>query len=833
MTDPLHPHRASKSTAILRPLLVALVTGLVVLLIAARGMLVAVEVFAIGALIAASVAAFYLLTAARVAAASHVLIATLLCTGVIGVLGYGSIRGIANVCFIGAVVVAGTFLGRRALLVTVLLSAALTGALAYAEATGRIAAIARPVGFIIWLVFSISFVMIGLAVHYSRSVALEANERLQQELADRERADATIRLTEERLRLSMEAARQGWFDLDIPSGRVVTSEQFARLMGADPERPGMSVQTWMDNIHADDRPAVLAAFDECVASRDTRQMEYRLRARTGDWKWMRSIARVVEWDEQRRPLRMTGTHADISDQVRETEARRASDLRYRAMFELAVNAILQTSFDGKALAANPAFVRMFGYESEADVLATLVDLPRGLWANPEERATVAQRIRTQGFVHGYECEFLRKDGERIWISLNAAVGLGPDGRGNSFHSSIDDISVRKRAEAEAAALQAQLLQAQKMESVGRLAGGVAHDFNNMLGVIIGVAELSAQQLDAQHPLRADFQEIHDAARRSADLTRQLLTFARKQTVARRPLDLNETVARTNRMLTRLIGENVHLEWHPGDALWPVFMDATQLDQILTNLCVNAKDAITDFGTLRITTANCAIDASLAAKHADAAPGDHVRLTVSDTGCGMSAEVAAQIFEPFFTTKGVGEGTGLGLSSVYGAVRQNHGFITVSSILGHGTTFEIYLPRYVGPGEVAQQGADAAPARGPETILVVEDEPRLLQLTTRALERSGYKVLTAADPAAALALETAYAGTIDLLLSDVVMPQMNGRSLADAMRLRRPRIKWLFMSGFTTDVTGVNGMLDDAERFIGKPFSISALNAKVREVLDAG
>ncbi|MCX5766597.1 MAG: response regulator [Gemmatimonadetes bacterium] len=286
------------------------------------------------------------------------------------------------------------------------------------------------------------------------------------------------------------------------------------------------------------------------------------------------------------------------------------------------------------------------------------------------------------------------------------------------------------------------------------------------------------------------------------------------------------------MLERLIGEHIQLEWHPGDGLWPVFADASQVDQIIANLCVNAKDAIADVGTLRIATENCVIDDEFAAAHADAEPGRYVRLSVSDTGHGMSNDVMAHIFEPFFTTKGVGEGTGLGLATVYGAVRQNHGFITVSSRVGQGSVFEIHLPQYEGARNVESvDHADVVSARGHETILVVEDEASLLRLTTRVLEHSGYAVLTASSPATALDLAKAHAGDIHLLLTDVVMPGMNGGRLASAVRAHRPNIQWLYMSGYASDVVGDGEPFDDATRFIGKPFSTAALTAKVREVLD--
>jgi two-component system cell cycle sensor histidine kinase/response regulator CckA len=310
-----------------------------------------------------------------------------------------------------------------------------------------------------------------------------------------------------------------------------------------------------------------------------------------------------------------------------------------------------------------------------------------------------------------------------------------------------------------------------------------------------------------------------------------LAFARKQTVLPSVLDLNETVAGTLKMLGRLIGEDIRLTWEPGANLWPVKIDPTQMDQILTNLCVNARDAIAGVGTITVATANAVDDADWS-DVADAVPGEYVRVTVSDTGCGMNAETRSHIFEPFFTTKGVGEGTGMGLASVSGAVEQNGGLIQVRSELGAGATFRVYLPRHVGQVEQAQAGLGTRCAeRGHETILLVEDEPSILFMTTRMLERQGYTVLAASTPGEAIQLATAQAGQIHLLMTDVIMPDMNGRDLAKHLLTRYPHLPRLFMSGYTADVIADNGVMEDRVSFIQKPFAIKELAAKVREALD--
>ena len=401
-----------------------------------------------------------------------------------------------------------------------------------------------------------------------------------------------------------------------------------------------------------------------------------------------------------------------------------------------------------------------------------------------------------------------------------------------FMDAVWKITASKRAEAEKRNLLSQLHQAQKMESIGWLAGGVAHDFNNMLSVILGHAEMSLLRMDHNNPLFSSLTEIRTAAERSADLTRQLLAFARKQTINPKVINLNETVAGMLSMLQRLIGENVQLTWKPATNLWPVMMDCPQIDQIMANLCVNARDAITNVGRIIIETGNCSIDEHYCAVHSYASPGEYVKIFVSDDGKGMGPETLEHIFEPFFTTKEVGEGTGLGLATVYGIVKQNNGFINVYSEPGIGTTFTIYLPRYQGEtGEAQQEGAAEPSRRGHETILLVEDEAQILEMTALILTELGYQVLKANSPGEALQLARDYSGQIDLLLTDVIMPEMNGRDLANNLHSSYPKMQRLFMSGYTSGIIAHHGVLEEGVHFIQKPFQMNVLAAKLREVLD--
>ena len=412
----------------------------------------------------------------------------------------------------------------------------------------------------------------------------------------------------------------------------------------------------------------------------------------------------------------------------------------------------------------------------------------------------------------------------------AEIERDEDGTPQKVVGVIQDITRQKQAERDKLELERQLRQAQKLEAIGQLAGGVAHDFNNMLGVILGHSEMAMEGLDQQSPLLAALEQIRKAAVHSADITRQLLAFARKQTVAPKILDLNETVEGILKMLRRLIGENITLTWLPGGNLWPIRIDPTQIDQILANLCVNARDAIAGVGKIAVETANCALDAEYCRTHAGIIPGDYVRMAVSDSGCGMDEATMTRIFEPFFTTKPVGQGTGLGLATVYGAVRQNDGFINAYSEPGKGTTISLYFPRHAATVKPVEVSAAVRPTGGHETILLVEDEPTILKMTTMMLEHLGYTVLTAATPGEAIRLVEEGGQKIDLLLTDVIMPEMNGSVLVERVLASQPGMRHLFMSGYTANIIASQGVLDEGVAFIQKPFARKDLADKIREIL---
>ncbi len=511
--------------------------------------------------------------------------------------------------------------------------------------------------------------------------------------------------------------------------------------------------------------------------------------------------------------------------ARTNEALARSEKTLRAVFESASDGIVVADVEnGRFVVANAAFCQMTGCAQEDISNLSVADIHP-----PEESRNAMTRFKGHATGETALAEaipVLRRDGSQFLADV-ASAPLDLGGR-RCVVGVFRDISQRL-------ALEDQLRQAQKMEAVGRLAGGVAHDFNNLLMAILGYVDLALDHLAPDHPARADLEEVTRSAQRSADLTRQLLAFARKQTVAPKLLDLSDTVASMLKLLRRLLGEDIDLVWMPCRHPTPVLVDPAQIDQVLANLCVNARDAIHGVGKLVIETDVDEIDAAYCARHAEAVPGMYVKLIVSDSGDGMSAETLRHIFEPFFTTKGLGRGTGLGLATVYGIVKQNGGFINVYSEVGHGTAFKIFLPLAKGRDAAAAGESPAAaadPVGGTETILLVEDEGAIRNSTERYLGAMGYAVLACATPEEALRRAAAHEGPIPLMVTDVVMPGMNGRELANRMSELRPGIQTLFMSGYTANVIVHQGVLDPDANFLQKPVGMAALCAKIRAMLDS-
>gem|GEM_PF-4809857 len=518
-----------------------------------------------------------------------------------------------------------------------------------------------------------------------------------------------------------------------------------------------------------------------------------------------------------------------------TAALQESEETFRKLFEDSPDPIILIK-DGKFTACNRAALMGLGVKNKEDVLGTS---PHH-WSpekQPDGRdsAQAAQDFMSKAMQEGMcRFEWLGRhiQGHPVYLDVTL-MPIQLKGE-TLLYSTWRDITERKRAEQARDRLQAQLLQAQKMESVGRLAGGVAHNFNNMLNVILGHTELLMEDLGPHHPAHADLVEIQHAAERSAQLTRQLLGFARKQTIVPEVLDLNQALERMLKMLQRLIGEDIQLVFSPGAELHPVKVDPTQLDQILANLCVNARDAIRGVGKIIIGTRNVAVDEDTAARYENCTPGDYVMISVSDTGCGMDAETLSKIFEPFFTTKEVGKGTGLGLPMVFGVMQQNHGFIEVESQPGKGSTFRLYFPAHrVEPAlsEAPASVVSEEPKKGHETILLVEDDASNRAMTQTMLKRLGYRVLSAGDPEEALKLAEINGDKIELLLTDVIMPKMNGRELFEQLSTRHPHLKCLYMSGYSENVVAERSQLKEGVHLVAKPFTMRVLGLKLREALE--
>lgn len=523
---------------------------------------------------------------------------------------------------------------------------------------------------------------------------------------------------------------------------------------------------------------------------------------------------------------------DITKRRKAEKVLKESEERFRNLMEnVDAVAVQGYGLDGTTQYWNKASERLYGYTREEAIGCSLLELI----IPPEMRDAVTKEMgymaKSGQPIPSGELLLRHKDGSRVPVISHHVIVTVP-GRDPELFCLDIDITERKRADAEREKLQEQLNQAQKMEAIGRLAGGVAHDFNNMLGVIQGYAELALENTDSSQDLYSDLKEIQKAAQRSADLTKQLLTFARKQVIAPKVLDLNNTVESMLKMLRRLIGEDIDLSWSPASQLWPIRIDPTQIDQILANLCVNARDAIGGVGKLTIETQMKTFDQAYCAGQAGFIPGDYVMLAVTDNGCGMDKETLNSLFEPFFTTKDIGKGTGLGLATIYGIVKQNNGFINVYSEPGRGSTFKIYLPRFHTSEENQEKILPEKPAStGNETVLLVEDEPAILEITKMMLERKGYSVLSAATPSDAIRIASTYVGKIHILMTDVVLPEMNGRDLAEKITAAFPEIKLLFVSGHEANVITHQGVLDDGVAFMSKPFSINELAEKIRGVLD--
>jgi len=632
----------------------------------------------------------------------------------------------------------------------------------------------------------------------------------------------------DRFKYIFEAANVGK-SLTLPTGEMNVNRAFADMLGYDPdELKGKQWQAFTPSEDIETTEKVIAPL--LAGTKNAARFEKRYMHRSGTLIWA-DVSAVVRRDSCNKPIYFVTTVVDITEKKSAEEALQGSESRFRLFAELAPVGIVISDNQEKTLFASAKFTELFGY--------TLEDMPSvnewWLLAYPEEtfrdrvrgewKAAIEEAERSHTESKPMEYPVRCKDGSVRQVEFRMAT------TGTLNVVVFADITARKRAEEEQEKLQSQLIQAQKMETVGRLAGGVAHDYNNMLTVIMGFTELALGKPVVDNQLEDDLRQVLEAARRAADITRQLLAFARKQTIAPQVLDLNDIIDGMVKMLRRLIGEHIDFSWQPGRGLGSVNIDPSQLDQLLANLCVNARDAIADVGKITIETSNVVFDENYCADHNGFVPGDFVLLAISDDGCGIDRATLDKLFEPFFTTKGTGKGTGLGLATVYGIVKQNKGFINVYSEPEKGSTFRIYLPRYVGATDRLEAIAPADSPQGHgEIVLIVEDEAAILRMAGKMLKAQNYTVLEASSPKRAMELAKEHRHEIHLLVTDVVMPEMNGRDLADELLALNPGSKVLFMSGYTADVIAHHGILDAGVNFLQKPFSRGDLAVKVRDAL---
>jgi PAS domain S-box-containing protein len=530
---------------------------------------------------------------------------------------------------------------------------------------------------------------------------------------------------------------------------------------------------------------------------------------------------------------MIGAMMDVTYRSSTEEALQLAEEKYRSIFENAVEGIFQSTPDGRFITVNPALVRMLGYDSTQDLMNSCTNIESQLYTDPERRKEFQNQLESQGTVQHFENQVYRKNGSILWISESGRAVRAPNGAVMYYEGTVEDITGLKQAEKERLHLEEQLLQAQRIESIGLLAGGVAHDFNNLLTAIIGYAQIVESRLGPGHPLGPEVKQIVDSGQRAAGLTSQLLAFSRRQTLLRRSVNLNDTLSNLMTMLRRIIGEDVEIRFQQQPGLCSVLADTGQIEQVIMNLAVNARDAMPDGGLLMIATRNVTLDDAYCREHAWAKPGQYALVSVSDNGVGMDAEVQRRIFEPFFTTKQLGKGTGLGLSVVYGIVKQHDALIHVYSSPGHGTTFRIYFKADEPPAEEKSSEEAASVRGGNETVLVAEDEPTLRGLAKTVLEGLGYRVLLAEDGHGAVAECERAMNEIDLLILDLIMPRMGGREAYERIRtLRADECPVIFMTGHAPEILRDELVRSRSAEIVQKPYQLNELGRKVREVLDS-
>jgi two-component system, cell cycle sensor histidine kinase and response regulator CckA len=656
---------------------------------------------------------------------------------------------------------------------------------------------------------------------------------IARDITYRKQAEEALKANYHLLGIAGKTAKFGGWSVTLAENKIFWSDEVAAIHGM-PAGYCPSVKEGISFYASEWQDKITEVFNDCAEKGVSYDEEMEIITAAGRRVWVRAIGEAVR-DKNGKILKVHGSFQDITESKQAEEALKKREFLLNKIFDLLPIGLWLVDKNGKLLSGNPAGIKIWGAQPTVSLEEYGVFKARRLPSRQEvipEDWALAHTIKEGITVKDELLEIDAFDGKKKIILNYTAPVLDDNGQLLGAIVMNQDVTGQKLAEEEKEKLQAQFIQAQKMESIGRLAGGVAHDINNKILVILGYAELIQESLEKSDPNHDFIEEIIDAGQKGTNIVGQLLAFARKQIISPKVSDLNKIVESMLKMIRRLIGEDIDLVWMPGAKIGPVKIDPAQIDQILANLCVNARDAITGVGKITIETENVTLDQDYCSRNAGFLPGEYVMLAVSDNGEGMDKETLDNIFEPFFTTKPVGVGTGLGLATAYGIVKQNQGFINVYSEPGEGTTFKIYIPRHVVKvRKIQTESAVEIPKGHGETVLLVEDEKPILKMSKLMLKKLGYKVLSAGTPSAAICLAEEHSGAIDLLITDVIMPGMNGRELSDQLNDLYPNIKTLFMSGYTADVIAHHGVLDKDVSFIQKPFSKKELAVKIRKVLN--
>jgi len=653
---------------------------------------------------------------------------------------------------------------------------------------------------------------------------------------DKKRAqtETALQYSEHRYKQLLESVTDYIYTVEIEQGKTTNiyhAPGCEAVTGYTPEEFQANAYLWYQMIHQEDREHAIAQTEKLIAGKTVPAYEHRIIHKDGITRWVRNTP-VPRYNTEGVLIGYDGLIADITARKQAEEALRQAEIEYRTVANFTYDWEIWENPDGTLRYVSPSCQRLTGYTAPEflnnPALMSQLILPEDRETWDEYRRDMIKKPERREI----EFRIQQKDGKICWIEHAGVPVTGEQGTFLGYRASNRDISRRKRAEAEQEKLQGQLLQAQKMEAIGRLTGGIAHDFNNLLTAINGFAELAQQKLPADHPVQDLLKYVLDAGHRAANLVRQLLAFSRKQIIEPKIIDPDNLIPDLDKMLRRIIGEDINLETDVTPNTWPIKIDPAQIEQLIINLAVNARDAMPDGGKITITAENTTLTGDDLVGHPETRPGEYVLLSIKDTGSGMSNDILANIFEPFFTTKEQGKGTGLGLATVYGIVKQNRGDIWVKSLEGQGTTFKIYLPRAEGTSTSVSKviPLPAAP-RGNETILLTEDDPEVRELARRMLERQGYNVLDTATGTEALHLAKHYAHPIDLLLTDVIMPDINGKILAEQILRLRPDLKVMFISGYPDEAIAKHGIIETGIVFLQKPFTAGQLTQLVRATLD--